>query len=63
MKQIIIDVSKDGDVVLTTKGFTGTACLTATAELERALFGKPNPIKTTKTAEFHKQGSGVTSGY
>lgn len=40
MKEITIIVDKAGKTTIETSGFTGTACLDATARLKRALGGK-----------------------
>ena len=37
MKEILIDVSPDGSVNITTKGFKGKACKAATKPIEDAL--------------------------
>ena len=49
MAQTITVTVKDGAAVVTTKGFTGSACLNATADLERAM---GQTVKDSKTPEF-----------
>lgn len=49
MQTITIDI-KDGKSVIETKGFTGKACVDATAELERAM---GVATEERKTPEFH----------
>lgn len=36
-EEIIIEISKDGNTKITTKGFKGRSCKEATKELEKAL--------------------------
>lgn len=49
MQTITVDI-KDGKSVIETKGFSGKACVDATAELERAM----GAVETErKTPEFH----------
>lgn len=47
MKSIIVTFDAEGNSVIETRGFVGTACLAATVELERAL-GKQTKNVTTR---------------
>jgi hypothetical protein len=51
-KQIIVEVSAEGEITIKAVGFKGSSCQKATAALERAL-GKVT--KDTKTPEFFQQ--------
>ena len=51
LKEIIIEVARDGQTQITTKGFKGKACKDATAALEKAL----GAVKSdTPTREYHE---------
>ena len=54
MKTIEITVSPTGETKIETKGFSGSECVNATRELERAL---GNSSKNQRTAEFYSQSS------
>lgn len=49
-EELEVVISPEGKVSVTAKGFTGTSCLTATAELERALGGEILERKMTDDA-------------
>lgn len=46
MKEIIVEISENCEVVVTTKGFAGQSCKAATAELEKALGVKSSDVLT-----------------
>jgi hypothetical protein len=52
MKKIIVTIAKDGSTKVETKGFAGTSCQAASADLEKAL-----GIKQSEklTAEYFAQ--------
>jgi hypothetical protein len=52
MEEITVDVAPDGSVNITTKGFRGRACKTATKPLEEAL---GVVTKDVDTPEMHLQ--------
>ncbi len=47
-KQILMEVSPEGEIKITTSGFKGTECLKATAELEKALGKKTSDQPTAE---------------
>lgn len=47
-KQILMQVSPEGEIKITTTGFKGTECLKATAALEKALGKKTADQPTTE---------------
>ena len=51
-EEILVDVSPDGAVNITTKGFKGSTCKAATKALEEAL---GTVVKDTPTPEMHMQ--------
>lgn len=51
MREIIVDIDKDGNSVITTKGFKGSDCLKATADLEKALGAKTSDVKTREYSQ------------
>jgi len=55
---IVIDIV-DGQAVVTSKGFTGAACLKATADIEKALGHKTSD---TPTAEMRTTAATVKTG-
>ena len=52
MAEIIVNIDREGNVSMETKGFKGPSCLKATEELEKVL-GKKTSEK--KTAEYYLQ--------
>jgi hypothetical protein len=57
MKEIIIDIPLEGEITITTKGFTGKACKEATASLEKAFGSKVS--SDTPTAEAYQNERAV----
>lgn len=55
-KQIVVDISPAGSVVIEALGFNGVGCADATQQIEIALGGSA-PQKKTKKPEFF-QGAG-----
>lgn len=45
-REIIVDIDVNGNTKVTTSGFTGSDCLKATAELEKALGATTKDVKT-----------------
>ncbi len=58
-KQILMEVSPEGEIKITTSGFKGTECLKATAELEKALGKKTSD---QPTAEMKQQEAKTNVG-
>src|SRR5262249_3213824 len=58
MKQIIVEITPEGEVQIDAIGFKGTACEKATAEIEKAL-GLPATRK--KKPEYHAQSNTVNT--
>ena len=52
MEEVIITVDKNGETVVSTKGFKGSACQDATKEIERAL---GRVAKDEKTSEYYEK--------
>ena len=50
-KEVIIDISADGELRLETTGFSGADCERATRELEQAL---GHVERSTRTPEFYQ---------
>jgi len=46
LQEVIMVIEPNGDVRIETKGFTGSACLKATAKLEKALGRKVSDVLT-----------------
>ena len=53
MKQIIVDIDKDGEIKIVTKGFTGLVCLEETQFL-KDLLGKEVERELAATACVHE---------
>lgn len=58
-QQIDVVIDTNGDIVVSTKGFTGKSCQEATAQLERALGATTSD---RPTAEMHKPVANVLRG-
>jgi len=52
MKQITVEIKEDGQIVISTTGFQGSACALATREIERALGVATSDVKKP---EWHQQ--------
>jgi len=63
MKQIIVEITPDGEVRIDALGFRGTACEKATAEIEKALgvpvTRKKKPEYATLTTSTNHQRIGI----
>lgn len=53
MKEIVININKDGKVSIDVQGYTGGECVDATQAIEKAL---GQVTETTKKPEFHQIG-------
>ena len=53
MKQIIIDISDDGEVKIETRGYTGKSCVEETAAIKNIL---GNEITRQLTPAYYTQG-------
>jgi len=51
MREIVIDISRFGDIKIDAQGFTGTSCDKATEQLEIVLGG--GQAKKTKKPEYY----------
>lgn len=57
-REIIVTVDAQGNTVIETKGFTGSDCLKATADLEKALGVK---TEDRKTREYNQTATNVNT--
>ena len=58
-QQIDVVIDTNGDIVVSTKGFTGKSCQEATAQLEKAL----GAVTSDKpTAEMHNPVANIIKG-
>ena len=56
MKEIVIDISEDGEIRIETKGFTGKACLEESQFLKE--YSARKPIKRLTPAYYSKKNEG-----
>lgn len=54
MRQVIIEVSPEGEIKIEASGFKGTSCEKATASIEKALGAKTKSIKKPEYYQENK---------